>query len=330
MSFGRTARPRPMGLLTGVDGAGHAGERRRFPYAVGDRIAGDLTIIGHLAVGRLGHLYQVWSASEWCPYTCKILAPEHRDSQRATAALRREGRILRRLRHPNIVRVFSEGAHDDLPFLIMEYLEGPSIFDLISKRPDRRLDVADAVRTAIHIGAGLYHAHRNGFLHLDLKPANLLLRGNVPVLVDFDAARPTRLDRRPRRPLGTGPYMAPEQVRRQPPTAACDVYGLAAVLYEMLTGRWPFEDVYLEPALREGDEKEFPQLGDEPPPSPSTFNEVIPPELDALIMRSLDADPKRRPPTLHAVLLALAELLPEKVAFWPEGVQTERRRSPRG
>ncbi len=329
MSFRKAVHPRRMGLLSGIEPARRARERRAFPYAVGDRIAGDLTVIGHLAVGRHGHLYQVWSAGEWCAYTCKILGPEQREERRSAAALRREARILRRLQHPNVIRSFREGAHEGLPFLLLEYLEGPSLFDLLERRDDRRLDVTDAVRTAIHIGAGLYHLHRHGWLHLDLKPANILLRGTVPVLLDFDAARRVTSSRRPARPLGTAPYMAPEQVRCDVPTPAADVYGLAAVLYELLTGRWPFEDVYRELEAREGDQRQYPQLGYEPPPPPGRFCDAIPAALDDLILRCLASEPAERPQSLHPVLLALSQELDEPVAFWPEGVTTERRRSPR-
>src|SRR5688572_23527843 len=89
----RPVRPRRLGILSPSQPAVPHGGRRKCPYAVGDRIAGDLTIIGHLAEGRRGHLYQVWSATEWCAFTCKILAPELREDRAANAALRREARI---------------------------------------------------------------------------------------------------------------------------------------------------------------------------------------------------------------------------------------------
>lgn len=321
------SRPRRLGLLSRLDARAEP-ERRRYPYAAGDRIAGDLTVIGHLAMGRVAHLYQVWSAEDWCAYTCKILTPQLRDERESKAALKREGTILRRLNHPNIVHSFREGEHEGLPFLVMEYLEGPSIFDLIEGQPDRRLSIVDAVRTAVHIGAGLYHLHQAGYLHLDLKPANLLLRGSVPVLVDFDAARRGSLASRPSRALGTDPYMSPEQARREPPSTASDVYGLGAVLYEMLTGRWPFED-----AFRDGDANDeasrYPQLRPEPPPPPRDYNPEVSPELDALVMRCLATDPAERFPTIHPLLLALTESLEGPAALWPEGVQTERRSQPR-
>lgn len=323
------ARPRRLGLLTAIEQVPDRSVLRRYPYALGDRIAGDLTVTGHLAAGRIGHLYQVWSANEWCAMTCKILAPHLRGDRRAVAALRREARILRRLRHPNLVRSFGHGEHDGLPFLLMEYIDGPSLFDLLERRPGRRLGIADAVRVAIHMGAGLYHLHRNGYLHLDLKPANLLLRAQIPVLVDFDAARRLRPYRSPSEPLGTAPYMAPEQVRLEPLTPATDVYGLGAVLYEMVTGRWPFEAAYTGEEPRIGEERRYPQLGEAPPPSPRRFNAEIPKSLESTILRCLAPEAEGRFPGMHPLLLALGEELDEPVALWPRGTQAERRRSPR-
>lgn len=323
----RLARPREVGLLTAVDTGGRGPGLHRFPYAIGERIAGDLTVTGHLAVGRLGHLYQVWSAREWCAYTCKILSPSMQRDRRALAALRREGAILRGVRHPNLVRGYGVGEFDGLPFVLMEYLAGPSLFDLLESRPERRLGVADATRTAIHVAAGVHHLHGRGWLHLDLKPANLLFHGRVPVLVDFDAARPIRPRRRPQRPLGTAPYMAPEQVRLEALTPAADVYGLGAVLYEMLTGRWPFEAVYRGDEERVGIERRYPQLGAVPPPPPRHFNDDIPPSLERIVMRCLAREPSDRFPGMHPLLLALSSELDERASLWPGEVRIERRRA---
>ena len=325
---GSPSRPRRLGLLTRHDARAEP-QRRRYPYDVGERIGGDFTVIGHLGMGRVAYLYQVWSAEDWCAYTCKILSPQLREDQTASAALRREARILKRLNHPNIVRSFREGGHDGLPFLVMEYLEGPSIFDVLENQPDRRLPLADAIRTAVHIGAGVFHLHQNGYLHLDLKPANLLLRSNVPVLVDFDAARRSSLETRTSRPLGTDPYMSPEQVRREAPGVASDVYGLGAVLYELLSGRWPYEAVYQGEESRQGEEERYPQLGRRPPPPVREFNGDVPPALNRIVMRCLAHDPAQRFDSVHQLLLELTGQLEGTASLWPEGVQTERRARPR-
>lgn len=323
----RASPPRRMGLRNANGRTGRPA-RGPYPYPVGERIAGEFTITGHLAAGRFGHLYQVWSASEWCAFTCKILAPERRHARASFTAIRREARILKAVRHPNVVRYYGWGEHDGLPFIVLEYLEGPSLFDVLESRPQRRLDVADAVRSAIHIGAALYHLHRKHFLHLDLKPANLVLRESVPVLIDMDAARTTGSRPRSRR-LGTGPYMAPEQIQRGKLMPATDVYGLGALLYELLTGRWPFEDVYLSEEPRIGLEREFPQLCGRLPASPRAFEPAVSASLERTVLRCLDPEPTRRQPSMHTLLLDLSTELGDAESLWPIGVRAERRREPR-
>jgi eukaryotic-like serine/threonine-protein kinase len=324
----RGAPPRRLGLLETLRTRPGRRPRDEFPYPVGYRISGDLTVTGHLAAGRTGHLYQVWSARDWCAYTCKIVSPNHAASRSDMAALRREARILRAVGHPNIVHCYGVGEHEGLPYMLLEYLEGPSLFDVLESQKHRRLEISDAVRAAIHLGAALYHLHRRGFLHLDLKPANLLLRDGVPILIDLDAARRVDSDRRPSRRLGTAPYMAPEQARREPLNAAADIYGLGALLYELLTGRWAFEDVYAQP-LEDGRPRQFPQADMELPPPPGQFRADLPSSLEETVMTCLAPDPAERFPSMHPLLLALVGELDEPVSLWPAGVRAERRQHPR-
>ncbi|MEO5510174.1 MAG: serine/threonine-protein kinase [Longimicrobiales bacterium] len=326
----RTVPPRPIGLLHTRDARAGKPPREHYPHAIGDRIAGDLTVIGHLARGRIGHLYQVWSARDWCTYTCKILSEERRLKRADVAALRREARILKRFRHPNIVRSFGEGEDGGLPYILMEYLEGATLFDVIEDQPKRQLMMEDALRTGIHLGSALYYMHRHGYLHLDLKPANLILRDQVPVLIDMDAARPYISAGRPSRRLGTAPYMAPEQVTRTALGPQADIYGLGAMLYELLTGRWPFEEVYeREDGDRETLERQFPQITGMLPPSPRQFRADLTESLERTVMMCLASDPEDRYSSMHPLLLALAGELQEPVSLWPPGVSAERRQLPR-
>ena len=251
-----------------------------FSLAVGDRV-GDLTVIGHLARGRMTELYQVWSNEHWCALTGKLVAPEFIAQNGASLSFRREQEALKRLTHPNIVRLFGSGNVEGRPYLLLEYLAGPSLFDVLETLPKRRLHVPDAIRATMHIGAAVHYLHRQGFLYRDLKPANVLLREGIPILVDFDVVR--RIGRsRPADRLGTAPYMAPEQVLREPLSPATDVYGLGALLYELLTGHWPMEEPqdgdeeWDDEWWEDDDDDDDDGEGKRPDPKPSPRNEKSP------------------------------------------------------
>jgi serine/threonine-protein kinase len=320
--------------------------RADFSLNVGDRV-GDMTIIGHLARGRLTELYQVWSNDHWCALTGKMVAPDHLEGG-PPVSFRREERVLKRLRHPNIVRLYGSGVVQGRPFLLLEYFAGPSLYDMLESLPKRRFHAPDAIRATMHVGAAIHYLHRQGFLYRDLKPGNVLLREGIPILVDFDVVR--KIDqRRPSDRLGTAPYMAPEQVRREPLSTATDVYGLGALLYELLTGRWPteqprdrdeeeWEDEWMdtEPPLvpvSEGQRESlttrdlqvrFPQLVS-PPVPPREHLPHLDPELERLILRCLSPDPGGRFQTVSGMLAALAPMLRGRHRLWPEAAPIERR-----
>jgi eukaryotic-like serine/threonine-protein kinase len=337
------SRPRYQGLAAARRWA-HDPVRPRadFSLAVGDRL-GELTIIGHLARGRLTELYQVWSTDHWCALTGKVVAPAGAPDE-APVSFRREVEVLRKLAHPNIVRFYGSGSADGRAYLLLEYFSGPSLFDVLESLPRRRLHVPDAIRAIMHIGAGVHYLHRQGYLYRDLKPGNVLLREGIPILVDFDVVRKIG-HRRPADRLGTAPYMAPEQVLKEPLTPATDVYGLGALLYEMITGHWPTE----EPT---GEEDEWNEWSDDLPPEPRRpdagpvlSNELlarypqltsapVPPrehhprldaELENILLRCLEPDPSGRFQTVSGLLAALAPLLKGQYRLWPKDAPIERR-----
>lgn len=319
--------------------------RADFSLAVGDQL-GELTVIGHLARGRVTELYQVWSNVHWCALTGKILAPEHVKEGALPTSFRREERVLRKLRHPNIVQIFGSGEAEGRPYLLLDYFAGPSLFEMLEALPRRRLHVPDAIRAVMHVGAAIHYLHRCGYLYRDLKPANILLREGIPVLVDFDVVLAMGGARRPPDRLGTAPYMAPEQVRRERLTPASDVYGLGALLYELLTGRWPTEEPVdpdeeeddwddftdlssvpqtpAEPAREEDLRTLYPQLV-RPPVPPRQHNPQISPELERLLLRCLQPQPEDRFRTVSGLLAALAPLLRGRHRLWPEAAPVERR-----
>jgi serine/threonine protein kinase len=317
--------------------------RDEFSLSVGDRV-GELTIIGHLARGRVTELYQVWSTEHWCALTGKLLAPDA-GADGVPASFRREERVLRKLRHPNIVRFYGSGSAEDRPFILLEYFAGPTLFELLESMPRRRLHVPDALRAAMHVGAAVHYLHRQGFLYRDLKPGNVLLREGIPILVDFDVVRKMS-DRRPADRLGTAPYMSPEQIRRDPLTAASDVYGLGALLYEMLTGHWPTEEptdhdeewdddwndapraapveARKQPLDTEDLELRYPQLT-RAPVAPREHLPRLDAALERALLRCLATDPSDRFQTVSGMLAALAPLLKGRHRLWPAEAPVERR-----
>jgi serine/threonine protein kinase len=346
MTDSQIVRPRYQGLAAARRWTPEPSRpRAEFSLAVGDRV-GDMTVIGHLARGRLTELYQVWSNEHWCALTGKLVAPESRELPNGIAAFRREEEVLRKLQHPNIVRFFGSGEADGRPFLLLEYLAGPSLFEVLSSMVKRRLHVPDAIRATMHVGAAIHYLHRRGYLYRDLKPGNILLREGVPVLVDFDVVRKIDPVRRPADRLGTAPYMAPEQILREPLSAATDVYGLGALLYEMLTGGWPTEepteefdawdewsDITMTPdgrmsAVADLDTADltarFPQLRRAPIP-PRQKNSQVTPELERLVLRCLATEPSERFQTVSGLLAALAPMLKGRHRLWPESAPIERR-----
>jgi serine/threonine protein kinase len=340
------SRPRYQGLAAARRWS-HEPVRPRadFSLAVGAR-TGELTVIGHLARGRVTELYQVWSNEHWCALTGKMLAPEHLEDGGPPAGFRREEKVLRRLRHPNVVRYYGSGVADGRPYILLEYFAGPTLFDMLESLPRRRLHVPDAIRAVMHVGAAVHYLHRQGFLYRDIKPGNVLLREGIPILVDFDVVR--KIDsRRPADRLGTAPYMAPEQVRREPLTPAADVYGLGALLYELLTGHWPTEqpededeeewddvdwdELPAPPAPRANGkldtralEVRYPQLTC-PPVPPREHHPRLDPQLERTILRCLEPDPSSRFQTVSGLLAALAPLLKGRYRLWPEAAPIERR-----
>jgi serine/threonine protein kinase len=194
------------------------------------------------------------------------------------------------------------------------------LFELIDSSPQRQLPIPDAMKAIIHVCAALAHFHERGYVHRDLKPANIILRGGIPVLVDFDVAYRLTLGHRPRECLGTDPYMAPEQCMKEALSPATDIYGVGAVLYEMLTGRWPFEDELTNHADHHTLEDRYPQIRHHRPPLPSQFNTHVFPGLEAVVMKCVARHPHQRFQSARALAKELARFLEGKDQLWPESL----------
>jgi serine/threonine protein kinase len=212
----------------------------------------------------------------------------------------REARTAASLSHPNIVEVFDSGERDGQPYLVLEFLPGGTLADVLSAAGGEPLADEQTIRVARDVAAGLAHAHEHGVVHRDLKPSNVLFdaEGRAKI-TDFGIARvasDTTLTP-PGMLAGTVRYMAPEQASGQGAGPASDVYAFGVLLFEMLTGRAPFEaDSPIEAALQRSSQRA---------PPVDSYRPDAPPELAALVRSTLSPDPAGRPPDGMALLRAL-------------------------
>lgn len=201
----------------------------------------------------------------------------------------REARMAAALSHPNLVAVYDVGEEDGLPYIVMEYVEGETLAELMTRSgpvpPDR------AVEMLRQVCAGLEHAHAAGLVHRDIKPQNLLVRTDgVVKIADFGIARTlqgTKLTQAGT-VLGTAAYLAPEQAAGERVKPAADIYSLGAVAYELLSGRTPYEFGSLADLASEQRKA--------PPPIPGT-----PPELERAVRRALSFKAADRPDSAAAL-----------------------------
>jgi len=248
-------------------------------------------------LGR-GGMSEVWRATDLelgRLVAVKLLAP-HEDNAR----FEREARAVAALAHPNVTQVYDYGASGGRPFMVLEYLPGGSLEDLL--RANGALRDEDAQRIGSEIAAGLAHAHARGVVHRDLKPANVLFdEEGRPKLADFGIARMTAGEgtlTEAGTVLGTAAYISPEQASGLPATPASDVYSFGVLLFRMLTGTLPFaSDDPLALALLHRDE---------PAPLVSDVRPDAPASLAATADAALAKDPAARPPNGAALADALA------------------------
>jgi len=224
-------------------------------------------------------VFDVWSDARWSRCIVKTLRPDRRADRRARAQLLREGRRLRALTHPHLVRVW-EVHPGDPPAIVMETLTGQTLSHLIdtAERPLRAPEVA---MLGLHLASALRYLHGAGLLHLDLKPSNIVAESGRAVLFDLSVSRPPG---RVAAGRGTWAYMSPEQARGGTVGAAADVWGLGTVLFEAAT---------LEPAF-DDDDTDRPMLVAAAPPVRSVRR--VPAPLAGVIDACLRPEPGDRPP----------------------------------
>jgi eukaryotic-like serine/threonine-protein kinase len=208
---------------------------------------GHYEILAMVGAGGMGEVYRARDARLSRDVAIKIIKPDLLASGNAIARFRREARSFASLSHPNIATLYEFGDHQDIHFLVMEYLDGESLAVRLAR--GGAIPVPESVEIASEIADALRHAHERGVLHRDLKPANIILTKGSAKLLDFGLAKPVAVDETASTQtpisgkdaiLGTYQYMAPEVLSGLEADVRSDIFALGAVMFEMMTGQKPF------------------------------------------------------------------------------------------
>ncbi len=254
---------------------------------IGNIIGSNFKIIAKLGEGGMGAVYKGVDMMTEREVAIKALRPELASQPEVAERFRSEAVTLAKLNHPNIATLYNFFRQGDEYYMVLEFVRGETLDSLLSQHG--AMPVAQAVPLFCKVLEGIDHAHEEGIIHRDIKPANMMLttKGNLKVL-DFGIARILGTARMTKAGhlIGTIEYMAPEQVKGLETDARSDIYSLGMLLYELLTGRVPF-DIQNEFELMSA------QINQMPVP-PRQLNPNIPVEVEEAIMHAVAKDPDAR------------------------------------
>ena len=291
-------------------------EKQSWNFPQGHEIAPGRTTLKPLGGGNRYEVYLVWDEHRYSVMVAKILRPDLVEEEYALRGLRREVDALLALSHPVLLRAFDAHVDGPHPHLVVEHLEGPTLRRVIKR--NGALSLEQTLPLGLHVASVIHYMAEAGWVHLDLKPDNLVM-GIPPRVIDLSLARTTERAKLLTDYIGTNAYMPPEQCNPRgdvgPPA---DVWGLGATLYHAVSGRLPFR----RPRTRDPEaplEDRYPQLEDEPRP----WSAQVPGALADAILACLEKDPVRRPTAaeLAGMLQPLVAELPSKLVFGRRGPQ---------
>ena len=282
---------------------------------------GRYQVVGRLGRGGMADVYKGFQPSLDRYVAIKVLHPSMVEESEFVQRFQREAKSVARLRHPNIIQVFDYDNQGDTYYMVMEFLDGPTLKAALEEvhRRKEEMPLVVALRVVSDVGAALAYAHEMGVVHRDVKPANIMLdRSGRVILTDFGVAKMltgTKVTVTGT-VLGTPAYMSPEQGMGEPGDSRSDIYSLGVVLYELATGRLPYDaDTPLAVLLKHAHD---------PLPLPRTVNPGLPEEVERIILRSLTKDPADRYPTVQAMLDDIAALPPATVPAAQPGALNTR------
>lgn len=271
------------------------------PFGHGSELVAGYQVEEHLLRGRVNDVYSAWSTERSCSCVVKLLRPDRGDDAAARGRLLGEGRLLKNLSHPNLVRAYATTG-SPTPVVVLETLTGQTLGHLISARR-RALAADDLIELGLQLTGVLGYLHREGVLHLDLKPSNIVVEAGRVKIIDLGhAMAPGTCEAG----YGTREYMPPEQLVGGEVTEASDVYGLGGVFYRAATRARPF------PQGQRG-----PDPSAVPPMARLRRRRGLPAELVSLVAACLAPRPTDRPtlPQVSAGLVRAREELPPNRAI---------------
>jgi eukaryotic-like serine/threonine-protein kinase len=260
-------------------------------------VDGRYRVVGRLGSGGMADVYCAEDLQLGRNVALKVLHSRFAGDAEFRERFRREARAAAGLQHQNVVSIYDRGEWDGNYYIAMEYLEGRSLKEIVQQEgplhPDRAIDITVQVLRAARF------AHRRGIIHRDLKPHNVIVddEGRAKV-TDFGIARAGASDMTQTGSImGTAQYLSPEQAQGLPVSEPSDLYSVGIMLYELLTGRLPFDgESAVTIALKQVNERPYP---------PSALNPAISPELEGVVLHALEKDPRRRYPDADAFIAAL-------------------------
>jgi predicted Ser/Thr protein kinase len=302
MDRGTPMEPAPTSLetvaipLTGVPISSTSSVAEEGRFVPGTLLGGRYRIIALLGRGGMGEVYRATDLMLGQSVALKFLPEEAAQDQRLLERFHGEVRLARQVSHPNVCRVYDIGEFAGMPFLSMEYVDGEDLASLLTRIG--RLPADKAVETARKICAGLAAAHDRGIIHRDLKPSNIMInkRGDVAIM-DFGLAAVAGGLLGSEARNGTPAYMSPEQLKGAEVTARSDIYALGLVLYELFTGKRPYDGQTLKRLLEQQEAAHLTSM--------TSIAADIDPSVERAIRRCLDPDPAKRPANALSVAAAL-------------------------
>ncbi len=260
-------------------------------------VDGRYRVLSKLGSGGMADVYCAEDLQLGREIALKVLHSRFAADQEFVERFRREASSAAGLQHQHVVSVYDRGSWDGTYYIAMEYLRGRSLKQVVQQHAP--LMPEDAIDLTIQVLRAARFAHRRGIIHRDLKPHNVIVdeEGRAKV-TDFGIARAGASDMTQTGSImGTAQYLSPEQAQGHPVSERSDLYSIGIILYELLTGRVPFEgESAVTIALKQVNER---------PAPPSAFNAEVTPELEGVVMRAMEKDPARRFPDADAFIAAL-------------------------